>query len=137
MFKKPLLPGLIWTMFIALLTLSPGNYIPKITTLLDWLGPDKLVHLFLYGTYSYLLLEGFAKQHKYTPLQKQPVFISLLIGIVFAFLTEAMQKYVIPGRNGNLYDFLANTIGCFLGYISWRIIGRNGKKNLLSSKNYN
>ncbi len=137
MFKKPLLPGILWTMFIALLTLSPGNYIPKITTFLDWIGPDKLVHIFLYGIYSYFLLEGFSRQRKYLLLQKHPCSDQLFIGIVFAFFTEAMQKYVVPGRNGNLYDFLADTMGCFLGYISWRIIGRNGKKNLHSSKNYN
>jgi VanZ family protein len=63
--------------------------------------------------------------------------MSLIIGIVFAFFIEAMQKFVIPGRNGNTYDFLADLIGSLLGYLSWRIARRNEKKNLLSSKKYN
>lgn len=137
MFRKPLLPGLIWTMLIALLTLMPGNYIPKITPFLDWFSPDKLVHLFLFGIYAFLLLEGFSRQDRFPVLKKHPILISLLIGIVFAFLIEAMQKYVIPGRNGNLYDFLADAIGSLLGYLCWRIFRRNEKKNLQSSKNYN
>ncbi len=137
MFKKPLLPGLVWTLLIALLTLLPGNYIPKVTTFFDWLGSDKLIHLFLFGIYTYLLLEGLNKQSKYVFLQKYPVLTSLFIGIVFAIFIETMQRLVIPGRNGNIYDFLADMLGCFLGYISWYIIRRNEKKNLHSSKKYN
>jgi len=137
MFKIPLLPGIIWTLLIALATLLPGNFIPKITTFIDWLSPDKLVHLFLFGIYTFLLIEGFSRQSRYAFLQKHPVIIAIMLGIVFAFFTETMQKFVIPGRNGNVYDFLADTLGCFLGYISWRIVRRNEKKNLHSSKNYN
>ena len=55
MFKKPLLPGILWTLLIAVLTLMPGNYIPRITTFLDWLSPDKLLHFLLFGTYIFLL----------------------------------------------------------------------------------
>ena len=137
MFKKPLLPGLVWTLIIALLTLLPGNYIPRVTNLLDWLSPDKLVHLFLFGTYTYLLLEGFKRQRRYSFLHKHPVIISLIIGIVFAVFTETMQKLVVSGRNGNVYDFLADILGCLLGYACWYTIRRIGKKNLHSSKNYN
>ncbi len=137
MFKRPLLPGLLWTLLIAALTLMPGNYIPRITTFLDWLGPDKILHLLLFGIYSFLLLEGFRRQHSHSLLQKHPIFVALLIGIVFAIFTEVMQMHVIPGRHGNIYDFLADVLGSILGIISWRFTRRNDKKNLRSSKNYN
>ena len=137
MFKKPLLPGLVWTLIIALLTLLPGNYIPKVASFLDWLSADKLVHLFLFGTYTFLLLEGFKRQSRHAFLSNQSLLISLIIGIVFAFFIEVMQKFVIPGRNGNIYDFIADVLGIFLGYASWYIIRRYEKKNLHSSKNYN
>lgn len=137
MFKRPLLPGLIWTFFIVLLTLTPGNYIPRVTPFLDWIGPDKLIHLFLFGIYTYLLLKGFQRQTKYPFLLKNTVILSLLLGMVLAIFTEMMQKFIIPGRNGNYYDFFADVAGCILGYISWYIIRRNEKKNLHSSKNYN
>lgn len=137
MFKRPLLPGLLWTLLIAALTLMPGNYIPKITTFLDWFGPDKILHLLLFGIYSFLLLEGFRRQQGNSLLQKHPIFVALLIGIVFAIFTEVMQMHVIPGRHGNIYDFLADVLGSILGIISWRFTRRNEKKNLRSSKNYN
>ncbi|HSG67463.1 MAG TPA: VanZ family protein [Bacteroidales bacterium] len=137
MFKKPLLPGIIWSIFIALLTLLPGNYIPDIITLIDWLKPDKLVHLALFSVFAILFIEGFRRQSSSRILQYKAVQTSLLLGMVFAIFTEVMQKHMIPGRNGNHYDFLADCIGLVLGYMIWRIIRRNGNKKLSTSKNYN
>jgi VanZ family protein len=136
MFRKPLLPGIVWTLIIVLLTLIPGNYIPRISTFLDWLGPDKLLHLFMFGIYAYLLLEGFVR-HQSPFLRKNPVIISFSVGMVFAILTEVAQKYVIFGRNGNQYDFMADMLGWVIGYLSWRLIRRNDKKKLSTSKKYN
>ena len=116
MFKKPLLPGLLWTLLIAVLTLLPGHYIPRITTFIDWLSPDKILHFILFGIYVLFLLEGFRRQNLFPFLQKHHVLYSLIIGIVFAFFIEVMQKFVIPGRNGNTYDFLADLIGSLLGF---------------------
>ena len=137
MFKRPLLPGLIWTLLIAVLTLMPGNYIPKVLTFLDWLSPDKIVHLILFGVYAYLLAEGFVRQDRPWFTSRYPIWSSLIIGIVFAFFTEVMQRFVIPGRYGNIYDMLADILGSILGITVWYIIQRNEKKNLRSSKNYN
>jgi len=124
MFRKPLLPGLIWTLVIALLTMITGNYVPKVTTFLDWLGTDKLVHLLLFGIYAYLFAHGLQKQSSYAFLQKHALLASLLVGMVFAFFTEVMQANVIPGRNGNAYDFLADVLGCLLGILVWHITRR-------------
>lgn len=137
MFRKPLLPGLLWTMLIALLTLIPGNYIPRVTSFLDWISPDKLVHLFIFGVYAYLLIAGFRKQKAGLITREYAVLSSLLIGMVFAIFTEAMQKFVIPGRNGNYFDFLADILGLLLGWMIWSIVKRFDKKNLSQSKNYN
>jgi VanZ family protein len=70
-------------------------------------------------------------------LAEKAVVTGLFLGMVFAFFTETMQKFYIPGRNGNYYDFLADLLGLILGYIGWRIFIRNDKKNLHSSKKYN
>jgi VanZ family protein len=136
MSRKPLLPGLIWTLIIVLLTLTPGNYIPKITNFFDWISYDKLVHLFLFGIYAILLFYGLHHQKWNTKIRQNAVFTGFLIGMVFALLTEVMQKFVIPGRYGNLYDFLADVLGLVLGYLFWHIIRRNDKKKLSTSKKY-
>ena len=122
MSRKPLLLALLWTIIIGVLTLVPGNYIPKVSSFLDWLSPDKLIHLLLFGIYTLLLCMGFSRQVKSSLLSQFPIIFSCGTGMVFAFFTEMMQAYIIPGRNGNVYDFLADTIGCLLGLIIWRII---------------
>lgn len=137
MFRVPLLPGLLWAALIALITLIPGNYIPRVSSFLDWLGPDKFVHLLLFGPLAYLLLAGFKRQRSSLFLKKYTVITVFASGIVFALFTEGMQLYVIPGRNGNIYDLLADTLGLALGYLAWHYTGRNEKKNLRSSKKYN
>ena len=137
MFRKPLLPGIAWSVIIALLTLIPGNYIPRVLTFIDWLSPDKIVHLVLFSTFSLLYIEGFRRQAISSFLRKTAVMTSLLLGMIFAIFTEVMQKFVIPGRNGNLFDLLADMLGLLLGYAIWRMISRNGHKKLSSSKNYN
>lgn len=136
MFRKPLLPGLVWTAFIAMLTLTPGDYIPRVTTFLDWLRPDKVVHLFIFSVYAYLLLIGFSK-HNSKKLREHPVLISFVIGMIIAIFTEVMQGFVIHGRNGNIYDFIADMLGWLLGYALWHFTRRNDKKNLSTSKKYN
>ena len=136
MFRKPLLPGIIWTLLIAVLTLAPGNYIPKVFDFLDWLSPDKIVHLFLFGTYTFLLMEGFNRQDHHKILKRYPLLSSLFIGIVFAIFTEVMQKFVIPGRNGNVFDMMADILGSIVGIAVWSFTRRNEKKNLRSSENY-
>ena len=137
MFRKPLLPGIAWSVLIALLTLVPGNYIPRVLSFMDWLSPDKLVHLILFSTFSYLYIEGFRRQAKRSVLRKNAVLTSLLLGMVFAIFTEVMQKFAIPGRNGNVFDLLADLLGLVLGYAIWRMIRRNDNKKLSTSKNYN
>lgn len=137
MFRYPLLPGLLWAAIIGLLTLIPGNYIPRVSTFLDWLGPDKLVHLLLFAPLAYLLLTGFRRLKANSFLKKYSIWLVCTCGIVFATFTEGMQMYVIPGRNGNVYDLLADTLGLLLGCTTWYCIRRNEKKNLRSSKKYN
>lgn len=127
MFTKPLLPGVLWTILIGVLMFTPGNYFPKVSPFFDWLGPDKLVHLLLFGTYSYLLSAGFSRQGKCLVVKRKPLLFSLFTGMIFAIFTEVMQMYIIPGRNGNIYDLLANVLGCLLGISIWKIIQKNWK----------
>lgn len=136
MFRIPLLPAVAWSAVIALLMLTPGNYIPRITTFLDWIGPDKLVHIFLFGIYAYVLIEGF-RRHGSVFLQRHSVAAAFVVGMVFAIFTEVMQRFVIEGRNGNPFDLAADLLGLILAYAIWRFTRRNDKKNLSISKKYN
>jgi VanZ family protein len=128
MFLKYNWPGLCCLAIILILTGVPGNYMPTIQRFWDWLGPDKIAHLIMYGTFVYLLLRGFSKQTQFAGLQANFVIYAMLIGIIFGAFTEVMQRYVFTGRNANIYDFLANVAGCFAGLAVYYLINRKLKK---------
>lgn len=127
---KKLWPSIGWGLFVLLLTGMPGNYVPSVLSFLDWASPDKIVHFVLFGGQSFLFLYGF--RHEYIQGKNRKLIIAIAIGfsIFYGMLTEIMQNYVFIGRNGNLYDFYADTLGAILGFLAFYLLIR--KKTLLT-----
>ena len=114
-------PALAWSLIILLLTGLPGNFFPEIVSFWDWLSPDKVVHLFIFGTLSFLILFGY--RHKYTGRHKKKlIWVSIVITILYGVLTEILQYYVFIGRSGNIYDALADMIGAFIGWVAFELV---------------
>ena len=90
----PLLPLSIIIVLVA--TLTPGN--GKIAG--NYL--DKIVHFGIFAFMSYQALKSLVNKNKITEV--------IIWCIVVGLLTEIMQQF-IPGRNMDLYDGLANTLG--------------------------
>ncbi len=132
MFFKYNWPGITWSLIILVLTGLPGNYFPQVRTFWEWLGPDKIIHLGIFGILTYLLLRGFQKQHQFQRLRSNYIIFAIGIGIVFGALTEVGQRYVFTGRSANIYDFLANAVGCLLGLVVYYILSRKLNKILES-----
>lgn len=120
-------PGSLWALLILLLTGLPGNYFPQVVSFWDWLSPDKLVHFFIFGVFTFLWLWGYRAQY----LQKHKRFALvrniLITGFFYSGLTELLQAYVFTGRHGNVFDFLANIIGCVIGIVVFRVVFRKNK----------
>ncbi len=110
-------PAGLWSLFILLLTGLPGSYFPSVRTFWDWLGPDKLVHLFIFAVLVFLILFGVREQ--YFNSKKRYVFgiISVVITSLYGLLTEVLQVYVFVGRSGNRFDFYADSVGAILGWV--------------------
>jgi VanZ family protein len=121
---KKLWPSLLWSIVILLLTGLPGNYFPKVTTFWDWLEPDKAVHLFIFGVLSFLILFGYREQ--YFNREKRYVFgiVAVIVAAVYGLITELLQYYVFTGRDGNRFDFFADTIGAVAGWLVFSYLYR-------------
>ena len=104
----------------------PGSYFPQVRTFWEWLGPDKVVHLLMFGIFSFLIIFGYREE--YCTLGKQYRIkiqtITLLISITYGAMTEALQLYIFKGRYGSIYDFLADVIGCVLGVFIFKLFFR-------------
>ncbi len=127
MLIKKLWPALVWALLILVLTGVPGAYFPEVKSFWEWMSPDKSVHIFIFGVQTFLLLIPFNEQ--YLAGRNRLVYrIALLsIAILFALSTEVLQAYVFIGRNGNLYDFIADVIGVGLGLLAYILLNKKKK----------
>ncbi|MCF8228270.1 MAG: VanZ family protein [Bacteroidales bacterium] len=117
-------PIILWALFVFILSSTPGNYFPKIPSFWDWLKPDKVVHLVFYGVFSYLLLLGMIRQYDEEVSRLKLKMLAFLAGMFFGLALEVLQYYVFIGRSGNVYDFIANTIGSATGIFAFGILNR-------------
>lgn len=108
--------GIAWGIFILILTWLPVSLIPDVPTFLSLFKPDKLIHVFIYCVFVFLWIKGLSAQEQFLFLRKYPVIISMNMGVFLGGITELMQEWMIPGRIASPYDFIANILGCFLGW---------------------
>ncbi|HJN06607.1 MAG TPA: VanZ family protein [Bacteroidales bacterium] len=117
-----LLPALVWAIMILFLTGMPGTYFPKVATFWEWLSPDKLIHIFIFGVQSFLVLTAFRVQYLLSSSRLVYTSIIVSVTILFALLTEILQVYVFIGRDGNIYDFIADVAGIMVGLLAYNLL---------------
>ncbi len=111
MFKK----SFYWAIFVIVFAIIPGTYIPEVQNIWSLLQWDKLIHIFLFAIFVMLLINDLKKQNKLAFLQNNSLLFALIFGIVFGTITEMIQLLEILQRNSNIYDIIADVIGCMLG----------------------
>jgi VanZ family protein len=116
-----------WALVILILCGLPGTSFPRLS-FLDWLRPDKVVHLFLFGIESFLLISGFSKQSSYPILNAKSKLLGVLIAISYGALVEVLQSTIFIGRSGDIRDALANALGAFLGLVIFNYLQRTRSK---------
>jgi len=128
MFLRHTWPALLWAVIVMVLCGLPGEQIPELT-FLEWLRPDKIVHLILFGVQSYLLCVGLKRQTSFPALAGNAILIALTISIVYGALIEVLQDTIFINRNGDIRDAIANAIGALLGVWLYR---RRASKGLVN-----
>jgi VanZ family protein len=108
LFRLPalLIAGLIWI-------LSSQSILPQPKGILGW---DKLQHLLAYGVLS--IAVGFWINTAFT--KHRPVLfllITMLTASAYGAIDE-FHQYFVPGRDCNVWDWIADTLGAFLGALA-------------------
>ena len=124
---RHIFPGLLCGIIIMILCGMPGNYIPKVVTFWEWLGPDKIAHLMMFAAFAFSIMLGYRKEYcendKAYRIRLQ--LITVLISADYGGLTELLQSYqIFKGRFGSIYDFFADVIGCVLGILIFKLVFR-------------
>jgi VanZ family protein len=109
--------SILWGLFLVLLHIIPGRYFPPLPRFLDLFQPDKIVHLFLFAVFAYLLLRGFREDGNPTSVKSHAALLMFLVAIPLGAVLELIQSLFIVNRTGSPYDLLADAAGCFAGWV--------------------
>jgi glycopeptide antibiotics resistance protein len=121
-FLKNHLPWILWGVLIMVLVSIPGNDLPELSESFDLLQPDKLVHVFLFLVFVFLLQRGFDPPFASRSAHENFYFYTVLPGIILSGGTEIFQYFCISGRNSTLKDFLFNSLGCVIGWLVYSVL---------------
>lgn len=118
---KAFLPGIVWFFIICVLVFIPGNDVPKV----GWMSKfqiDKAAHAALFGGLVLLFCLPYFKAH-FTLQKKIYYYIRIsLAAIMWGLATEFIQKFFIPGRSFELWDWAADTTGVVIAFLLARRI---------------
>jgi hypothetical protein len=110
------LPAIAWFFVVLVLLFMPGKDIPS-TRWIELIYFDKWVHTGVFGLLALLFMLPFALspiKHK----EKLQYFISIAIATsLWGLITELIQKYWVSGRNFDLFDWVADSLGAFTSLI--------------------
>ncbi|MGE5424020.1 MAG: VanZ family protein [Syntrophothermus sp.] len=117
--KKLNIPlSLLWGIFILVLTLLPGTFIPVAPDFMSLFQPDKLVHIFLFGVLTLFIFVDLSRRNN-KPSHKNRVLTGILISAALGGIIELVQAGMNMGRQGSVYDFIADIAGALMG---WAVI---------------
>ncbi len=105
----------LWAILTTFLCGTNGNNIPQFS-FTDLFGIDKLAHMLLFGTETFLIAIATQKLND----DKNSfliIFPAFLIGTVFGIIIEILQATLFTNRSFDYLDMLANTIGCALAWL--------------------
>ncbi|MDR6461219.1 VanZ family protein [Chryseobacterium vietnamense] len=74
-------------------------------------GIDKVLHLSIFAALGFSFIAAF-------PKIKFSYFFQIIL--LYAFLTEILQEEMGLGRSMETLDIVADTIGCLLGYYTYK-----------------
>jgi VanZ family protein len=116
-FKK-FIPGIAWFFLVLILICMPGNEFPK---KIDWLEKiyfDKWVHIGLFGILAFLWMMPIANSNS---KNKVHLIIKIAIAVsVWGLATEYIQKFFIPFRSFDIFDWLADSVGAGAALLFWK-----------------
>ncbi|MEO5888795.1 MAG: VanZ family protein [Ferruginibacter sp.] len=113
------IPAIAWFIVVMVLLCLPGDDVPS-SSWFDVIYFDKWVHTGIFGLLALLFMLPFAL----APIknkEKLQYFIRIAIFVsLWGLTTEFIQKYLVPGRNFDLLDWAADSLGSFIALLICR-----------------
>ena len=113
---KRFIPGIAWFFLVLFLICLPGSDIPYVATWLDDIYFDKWVHTGLFSMLTFLFIYPLRKLDLTLAVKKNTAIKIAIAACVWALTTELIQKYFIPGRSYDLFDWAADSFGILIAF---------------------
>ncbi|HNW49953.1 MAG TPA: VanZ family protein [Prolixibacteraceae bacterium] len=114
----------LWLLVISVLSLTPSAKMPSVHL---FPNADKLIHLVMYGIFSFLLMPPFKASRRRELRFFIPFIVSSSIGILFEYLQLMLRK----GRSFEFLDIVADVLGAAVGiFIYWLIVRSLSKREI-------
>lgn len=124
---KAFIPGIAWFFLVNLLCFLPGSQLPMPE---DWLSRiyfDKWVHVGLFAILAFLFMYPVLPT-SWENIVKRNYFGKIAIATCLWGLTiEFIQKFYVPGRSFDLFDWLSDSAGTLIAliFMNWLLKRRN------------
>lgn len=101
-----------WMLLILVLISIPSYSVPEVSWL-SLVGVDKLVHAFIFGVLSILMMLSLSgsKNVKVTSF----AIITISVCLLYSTLTEILQASLFKHRTADILDHVANSVGTISG----------------------
>ena len=120
MFLKHTKWAMLWALLILILCGMPGKDIRHIS-FYELRSFDKFVHASIFFVFILLSIRGFVLQTNFLKLQQTAKPVSFGICVAYGGLMEIMQGTLFQDRSADIYDFIANTFGCLMGWVFYSV----------------
>lgn len=109
------LPGIAWFFVVMVLICLPGQDVPS-NNMFALLHFDKFIHAGIFGLLVILFIRPIAMS-KIDKQQKIQYYFRIAISVaIWGLATEFIQLYFVPGRSFDMWDFVADAVGCGIAY---------------------
>lgn len=109
-------PAILWSAIIIILLCIPGSDLPDETSFINVPNFDKWVHFGIFALFVMLWNGAASLKKPQAGLIKKFILITIA-GIVLGYLMELVQKYLVPNRDYDMWDVVADGIGAVTGLL--------------------
>jgi VanZ family protein len=116
------IPAVTWFLIVLVLMCTPGKDLPD-TKLLKIIFLDKAVHFACFALLVILFYYPVGKTDAALSSKINYLTRLAIAGILWGITTELIQRFFIPGRSFDLFDWLADSLGAIAAFfaVRWRI----------------
>jgi VanZ family protein len=113
---KRFIPGIAWFFLVLFLICLPASDIPPVENWLNYIYFDKWVHIGLFSILPFLFIYPVSKLDLTITVKKNTAIKIALAACTWALATEFIQRFFIPGRSFDMFDWAADSFGILVAF---------------------